>query len=53
VEFGFREDIEGVHQSEALVVHFSDGSIMGIETGSNARDIDEEASNSISTQPAE
>ena len=39
VEFGFLEDIEGVHQSEALVVHFSDGSSMGIETGSNARNL--------------
>jgi hypothetical protein len=24
-------------KSEALVIHFSDGSIMGIDTGSNAR----------------
>jgi hypothetical protein len=39
VEFGFREDIEGVHQSEALLIHFSDGAIMGIETGSNARNV--------------
>lgn len=44
VEFGFREDIEGVHQSEALVVHFSDGSIMGIETGSNARNLSDKPS---------
>jgi len=36
VEFGFRHDIEGVHQSELLLIHFSDGSIMGIDTGSNA-----------------
>jgi hypothetical protein len=36
VEFGFRHDIKGVHQSELLLIYFSDGSIMGIDTGSNA-----------------
>ncbi len=36
VEFGFREDIEGVHRTELLIVHFADGSILAIETGSNA-----------------
>jgi len=39
VEVGFREDIEGVHGSEALIVHFTDGSIMGLSTGSNAANI--------------
>jgi hypothetical protein len=29
--------IEGVHQSEALVVHFSDRSLMDIKAGSSAR----------------
>jgi hypothetical protein len=36
VEFGFRKKIEGVHESEALIIHFTDGSIMGLDTGSNA-----------------
>jgi hypothetical protein len=36
VEFGFREDREGVHGSEAIVIYFTDGSIMGLATGSNA-----------------
>jgi hypothetical protein len=36
VEFGFREDFECVHQSEALIIYFTDGSIMGLTSGSNA-----------------
>ena len=36
VEYGFREEIEGVHQSEVLIIYFTDGSIVGIEAGSNA-----------------
>lgn len=36
VEFGFREEREGVHQSEVLIIHFTDGSIVSLETGSNA-----------------
>ncbi len=39
VEFGFREPIEGVHQSEAIILHFTDGSSLGIDTGSNAANI--------------
>ena len=39
IELGFREDRKGVHESEALIVHFTDGSIMGLETGSNAGDL--------------
>lgn len=39
MEFGFRQDIEGVHGSEALIIHFTDGSIMSIDTGSNVRNI--------------
>lgn len=35
VEVGFREEIKGVHTSEALVIYFTDGSIMGLQTGSN------------------
>jgi len=39
VEFGFRKDIKNVHGSEALIVYFTDGSIMGLETGSNAMNL--------------
>jgi hypothetical protein len=39
VEYGFREDIPGVHESELLILHFTDGSIASIHTGSNARNI--------------
>ena len=39
VEYGFREDIPGVHQSELLILHFTDGSVASIHTGSNARNI--------------
>ena len=35
IEYGFRKPIAGVHDSEALVLHFSDGSILGIKTGAN------------------
>ena len=40
VAVGFREDIEGVHGSEAMIIYFSDGSIMGLDTGSNARNLE-------------
>lgn len=39
VEVGFRKEIEGVHQSEAIIVRFTDGSILGIDTGSNAANV--------------
>lgn len=39
VEIGRREEIEGVHQSEAIVLHFTDGSIMSLDSGSNARNL--------------
>ena len=39
VEVGFRDDINGVHQSELLLIYFTDGSIMGIDTGSNAANL--------------
>ena len=39
VHFGMREDSEDRHQSQALHVEFTDGAILGIETGSNARNI--------------
>lgn len=36
VEFGFRRHTDGVHESEAIILHFTDGSILGVDTGSNA-----------------
>jgi hypothetical protein len=36
VEYGFRQDTEHVHGSEAIILYFTDGSIVGIDTGSNA-----------------
>lgn len=36
VEYGFREPISNVHQSEVMILSFTDGSILGIDTGSNA-----------------
>lgn len=36
VEFGFRKEIEGVHESEVLIIYFTDGSIMSLQAGSNA-----------------
>lgn len=39
VELGFRQSIEQVHESEALIIHFTDGSILGIETGSNVGNV--------------
>jgi hypothetical protein len=42
VEYGFREPIEGVHQSEAIILYFTDGSTLGIDTGSNAVNVAED-----------
>ena len=36
VEIGSRQETEEVHRSEVIIVHFTDGSIMSIDTGSNA-----------------
>lgn len=36
VEYGFCKHIEGTHQSEGMILYFTDGSILGIDTGSNA-----------------
>ena len=35
VEFGFRKQIEGVHGTEVIILHFTDGTILGIDTGWN------------------
>lgn len=39
VEFGSCPSREGVHQTEAIILHFTDGSILGIDTGSNAANV--------------
>ena len=39
VEYGIRRDHEGLHGSDAMILHFSDGSILGVETGSNASNV--------------
>jgi hypothetical protein len=39
IEYGFREDLDGVHASEALIIYFTDGSIMGLQAGSNVRNL--------------
>jgi hypothetical protein len=36
VEYGFQKTYPRVHQSEAMILHFTDGSTLGIHTGSNA-----------------
>lgn len=36
VEYGFCQHVEGTHQSEGMILYFTDGSILGIDTGSNA-----------------
>lgn len=35
VEYGFRSKHTKLHQSEAMILHFTDGSSLGIDTGSN------------------
>jgi hypothetical protein len=40
VEFGNRQKIKGAHDSEALLIYFTDGTVMGIETGSNATNVE-------------
>jgi hypothetical protein len=39
IECGFRENLEDVHASEALIIYFTDGSIMGVQTASNAENL--------------
>ena len=43
VEFGMREAIEDVHQSEVLCVKFTDGEILAMDTGSNALNLEHNA----------
>ncbi len=42
VEYGFCKHIEGTHQSEGMILYFTDGSILGIDTGSNACNVADE-----------
>jgi hypothetical protein len=37
VEYGEVEDRRGMHAAEAVVFHFTDGTALSIEVGSNAR----------------
>ena len=39
VEVGHRRNIPKVHQSELIVIHFTDGTSLAIDTGSNARNV--------------
>ena len=45
VEFGFREDIPNLHQSEAMILYFTDGSILGIDTAANSYDVSNQHEN--------
>src|SRR5687768_7933142 len=39
IEYGEVESRRGMHTAEAVVFHFSDGTALSIEIGSNARDL--------------
>jgi hypothetical protein len=39
VEVGLREEIKNVHASEAVIIYFTDGSIMSLDTGSNVGNV--------------
>ena len=39
VEYGEVESSRGMHAAEAVVFHFTDGTALSIEVGSNARDL--------------
>jgi hypothetical protein len=39
IEYGEVESSQGMHQAEAVVFHFTDGTALSIEIGSNARDL--------------
>ncbi|MBI5385671.1 MAG: hypothetical protein HZA90_13415 [Verrucomicrobia bacterium] len=42
VEFGYGEEVEDAHRDEVLIIHFTDGSILGIDTGSNVGNLADE-----------
>jgi hypothetical protein len=39
VDVGDREHRAGVHKGELIVIHFTDGTALAVDTGSNARNI--------------
>jgi hypothetical protein len=39
VEYGFEKQLDGVHETEAIILHFTDGSVLGITTGSNVEEL--------------
>ena len=39
IEYGEVESRRGMHAAEAVVFHFTDGTALSIEVGSNARDL--------------
>jgi len=40
VEVGSRQQMKGCHQTEAIIIHFTDGSIMSVHAGCNAGNFD-------------
>ena len=41
IEYGFGEDVEDAHQTEILILEFTDGTKVGMSIGSNAMDFRE------------
>ncbi len=39
VDAGHREQLPNGHQTELIVIHFTDGSALAIDTGSNAQNV--------------
>lgn len=48
VQYGTRKQTNGLHRSEVLIIHFTDGSILGIDTGSNVGNL---ASENVAVRP--
>jgi hypothetical protein len=42
VEFGTREQVDAAHRTEVLIIHFTDGSILSIDTNSNVGNLADE-----------
>jgi hypothetical protein len=47
VEYGQREDYPNVHRSELIHIHFTDGAIVSLSTGSNARNLSMQSNDTI------
>ena len=45
VKCGVREKYENVHESQVLIIYFTDGSIIGIDTGSNIANLVDDDNN--------